>query len=136
MSKKQAKKLTITNQRLVLELHPAVVSLGSKSMKNLKGLMAVAKMKKTIEESLESYNGLRQKIAEQDCERDDNGKPIVENNSYTYKDDATKQRVNILIGELLNEEIELELPKLKEEWLDEVEGLTGNVISALLDLIE
>jgi hypothetical protein len=136
MSKKQTKKVEVSYLRIVTELHPSIVSLGSLTISSVDAVLCIAKNRKIFEEKLKIYEEARKKIAEANCDKDKNGKPLVENNNYVYSNDDAKKETNNLLTELLGKEIKMDLHLIKEEWLDGVDGLTGNTIAGLLDILE
>lgn len=136
MSKKQTKKVQVSYLRIVTELHPSIVSLGSLKISSVDAVLSIARNRKIFEENLKIYEEARKKIAEANCDKDKDGKPLVDNNNYVYSNEEKKKETNKLLTELLANEVKLELHLIKEESLDGVDGLTGNTISGLLDILE
>lgn len=128
-------KLKMTRLQLVTEFHPAIISLGSLKVKDLTALMRISKARRVAEEAMKEHIALRKNIAEQECEKDDKGRPVVEDGRYLYTDvEAQKQTIELL-DELEAKEVELEIEPIDIKLLDGVEGLTGNTIMALGDFI-
>jgi hypothetical protein len=136
MAKKTSKGIKMTYLTLITEFHPSIISLGSLKITNMKALMGIAKARKQADEANKMFTELRKKIAEQDCKKDEKGNPVIDNNNYTYASEKVKQEANKLINELHHQEVVLDIEPFDFELLDGVDGLTGNIIAGLGELIK
>ena len=68
-----------------------------------------------LSEAAEAYNVAREKIIEEYTEKDSEGKPIVKDNSYVFKD---TQRFNKDLEELLGIDTEVNLHTISEKDIE------------------
>lgn len=68
-----------------------------------------------LSEAAEAYNVAREKIIEEHTEKDSEGKPIVKDNSYVFKD---TQRFNKDLEELLGIDTEVNLHTISEKDIE------------------
>lgn len=68
-----------------------------------------------LSEAAEAYNSAREKIIEEHTEKDSEGKPVVKDNSYVFKD---TQRFNKDLEELLGIDTEVNLHTISEEDIE------------------
>lgn len=68
-----------------------------------------------LSEAAEAYNVAREKIIEEHTEKDSEGKPVVKDNSYVFKD---TQRFNKDLEELLGIDTEVNLHTISEKDIE------------------
>lgn len=68
-----------------------------------------------LAEAAEAYNVAREKIIEEHTEKDSEGKPVVKDNSYVFKD---TQRFNKDLEELLGIDTEVNLHTISEKDIE------------------
>lgn len=68
-----------------------------------------------LSEAAEAYNSAREKIIEEHTEKDSEGKPVVKDNSYVFKD---TQRFNKDLEELLGIDTEVNLHTISEKDIE------------------
>lgn len=68
-----------------------------------------------LSEAAEAYNIAREKIIEEHTEKDSEGKPVVKDNSYVFKD---TQRFNKDLEELLGIDTEVNLHTISEKDIE------------------
>lgn len=68
-----------------------------------------------LSEAAEAYNVAREKIIEEHTEKDSEGKPVVKDNSYVFKD---TQRFNKDLEELLGIDMEVNLHTISEKDIE------------------
>lgn len=90
-------------------------------LNNTKGLDSVTayrilKNSYAIDKELKIYDEQKAKFIHEYCERDQNGKPIINNGCYTIKDEF-KDKYETEILNLLNENVEVQINKISIESL-------------------
>lgn len=108
------------NQAPLLEfIHPALkefirlkipVPIASKMTKNITA----------VETAISEYEKTRISIVESLCEKDENEKPVTENNNYKFSEEGLKE-FNHKLNELLNSEITLEIKVINESEIEKLE---------------
>lgn len=106
--------MKIKNQEIV---NFAGVKLGDKRLP-VKISYAIHKNAAAIEPSLKAYDETRKSLVEQYAKKDEDGKPIIEDNKYTIEDIAA---FNEDMAELLNEETEVEVQKVSVDEFDKLD---------------
>ena len=130
-------KITMTYKQLITEFHPAITSLGSLKVKDISSLISIGKAKKMADETVEEFNDLRKKIAEQDCVKyKKTGQPKIVDNMYEYPNEDVQIETNTRLIELESKEITFDLMPVNVQKLRNVEGLTANTIVAVREFIE
>jgi len=94
---------------------------------------------KEFQTELEVLDKKRIAVCEKYCEKDENNKPIIKNNSYEglKGNEEFEKEIKLLTEEkenYLKEEIEIEGWEIKEEWLDN--RMQGNAQKAIIPFIE
>jgi hypothetical protein len=79
----------------------------------IRNIEKLSSVEKTIEET-------RKKLAEDLCEKDAEGKPVIEENAYKISED-NKAEFNKQYIELLDSEADIELHKIDENLVDELD---------------
>lgn len=110
-------------------------ALGGLKMNDLTVLMTIVKAKRMSKEHYDKYETLGKEIVEENCNKDENGEPIKENNNYRYKDTKTAKEVINKLDELDEQKIQFHLTPISLVSLHGVNGLTANIIEGLFDLI-
>ena len=128
MSKKT---ITITYGDLARDFYPAITSLGTLQIKGLDALISIAKTRNTAKTEYTIYSDMVKQIAEEKCDKDESGKPIIEEKGLRYSDIQDGIETNRQIEELNKKEIEMQVHPIDAKDLKGVEGLTGNMISGL-----
>lgn len=137
MSKSESVKITMTTLEMVTEFHPAIIHLGTLSIKNVDVLLSIMKVSKIAKEKLNEYQEVRAKIAEVDCKKDKAGKPVLgENNEYQYAKEKSVEEVKENINELHNKKLTITVSPILLTRLRNVDGLTANTIIALREFIK
>jgi len=137
MTKKKGKvKVILTYTELTSEFHPSITHLGALAVKEIDALMAIVRAKKITDEKNSEFYTLRKKVVEADCLRDKEGKPILENGMYTYKDENMHYETEERLKELENKKITLELTPISVKVLKGVENMTANTIVGLREFIQ
>jgi len=139
MSKKNEQKtvkIKMTYREVITEFHPAITGLGSLNVKSIDALMAISKAKKLADSTVEEYNELRTNIAEQDCRKDKEGKPVISDNVYEYPNEKVQIETNKILIELDKREVTFDLVPVNINKLRNVDGLTANVIVAVREFLE
>lgn len=82
---------------------------------------AISRNTKLLIEEYQIMNEERQKILEKHCLRDENGKPVLKDNAYTYADDELKNAAIREQTELLETEIEVDIMMVPVSILEKCE---------------
>lgn len=69
----------------------------------------------SLAEAAEAYNTAREKIIEEHTEKDCEGKPVIKDNGYVFKD---QQRLNKDLEELLSIDTEVNLQTISEKDIE------------------
>ena len=88
---------------------------------NIKTQFNLDKNVKEIDKILESYNASRKKLIEKYCDKDEEGKPSIINNQYTFKENLDE--FNKEFNELNSIENDVKIIKFS---IDELEGVKVN----------
>ena len=92
-----------------------------------------------IERVAKSFWDTRNKFLEELCDKDDKGKPVIENiegnPSYKFSNENSIIWANRL-EELRNEEIEIELKKINKKYFEGVEGLRPEILKGILVILK
>ena len=88
---------------------------------NIKTQFNLDKNVKEIDKILESYNASRKKLIEKYCDKDEEGKPKIINNQYTFKENLDE--FNKEFNELNSIENDINIIKFS---IDELEGVKVN----------
>lgn len=121
--------MKISNERLLADI-PKLAEIAQKQLP-IKVSYAIAKNISKIESELKTYTNERQKLIDRYSEKDENGKPTVDEfNQITIQKDLTEDW-NKDIKDLLSIENEIDIHKFK---IDELEGYS--MAPAELMLIE
>lgn len=88
---------------------------------NIKTQFNLDKNVKEIDKVLESYNASRKKLIEKHCDKDEEGKPKIINNQYTFKENLDE--FNKEFNELNSIENDVKIIKFS---IDELEGVKVN----------
>lgn len=83
-----------------------------------------------LAEAAEAYNVAREKIIEEHTEKDSEGKPVVKDNSYVFKD---TQRFNKDLEELLGIDTEVNLHTISEKDIEKCDDSRYDALT-LVDL--
>lgn len=83
-----------------------------------------------LSEAAEAYNVAREKIIEEHTEKDSEGKPVVKDNSYVFKD---TQRFNKDLEELLGIDTEVNLHTISEKDIEKCDDFRYDALT-LADL--
>jgi hypothetical protein len=110
--------IKLSNRKIVEDVN--TLSILAQKKLPVKAGFAIAKNLNKIEGILNAYNKERQKLIDRYCEKDEDGKAKVENNSYAIKEES-KDDFNKESEELLDIENEIEIHKFKLETLDNTE---------------
>lgn len=113
--------MKMTNQEI---LNFAGLALGGKHLP-VRITYAIQKNAKTIEAALKAYDETRKSLLEKYAKKDDEGKPIIENNEYTIEN---AENWNADMTELLTTETEVDIHKVS---FDEFEKLDDPKFNAL-----
>ena len=82
---------------------------------------AISRNTKLLVEEYQTMAEERQKILEKHCLRDENGKPALKDNAYTYADDELKNAAIKEQTELLETEIEVDIMVVPVSILEKCE---------------
>lgn len=86
-----------------------------------------------LSEAAEAYNVAREKIIEEHTEKDSEGKPVVKDNSYVFKD---TQRFNKDLEELLGIDTEVNLHTISEKDIEKCDDSRYDALTlADLDIL-
>ena len=88
---------------------------------NIKTQFNLDKNVKEIDKILESYNASRKKLIEKYCDKDEENKPLIINNQYTFKENLDE--FNKEFNELNSIENDIKIIKFS---IDELEGVKVN----------
>jgi hypothetical protein len=135
MSRKTSKKVKMTYKKLSDEFYNGIIHLGSLPIKDLDTMIGISKTRTNIQGEFDIYQDLYKQIAEESCLKDDNGKPILENNNFKYK---TEEETNIVFNRLKdlgNKEVEVVIHPFSVKMLESVENVTANLLSSLDKMI-
>lgn len=88
---------------------------------NIKTQFNLDKNVKEIDKILESYNASRKKLIEKYCDKDEEGKPKIIDNQYTFKENLDE--FNKEFNELNSIESDIKIIKFS---IDELEGVKVN----------
>lgn len=121
----------------LLNAHDVLEILGN--AKGLSGTTAYRILKniKRISEELKVYEETRKNIVEEKANKDKNGNPIIKENQYDLSSQNLK-KCNQEIEKLLNEEVDIEIKKVKLSEIDAI-GLSPfqiDLIEFMIDLEE
>lgn len=122
-------KTEITNLQILSEFAPALAEL--KTMKTpgnitIAAVRAFNECKKKIDE----YEQARISILVSHCRKDENGKPVIENNEYKFEDQEVKSKVEEEIKKIAESKCEFNLNPIDSRAFEKVE-LTGNLYEIL-----
>jgi hypothetical protein len=126
--------MKMTNQEII---NFANMMLGDKHLP-VKFAFAIHKNAKTIEPALKAYNETRKGLIEQYAKKDDEGKPIIEDDKYTVEN---VEQFNADMNDLLTEETEVEIHKVSVDELAKLDdprfdALTVSEMTILNFMIE
>jgi hypothetical protein len=127
--------IELTILEMITEFHPSISHLGSLEVKDIDALIAISKASKVAKQQMEEYDEIRVKISESECLKDENGKPIIENNRYKYADKQKESEVIDSVTKLQRKKIKINVNVINISSLKEVNGLTANTISGLREMI-
>ena len=82
----------------------------------------LVKFKKEFEKHIEISNEVKQKVIEEFCDKNDDGKPKVENNRYKFTEEAAKKFTDA-IKEHADQEVEFDMNRLEIKINEIPEGL-------------
>ena len=80
----------------------------------------------SLAEAAEAYNVAREKIIEEHTEKDSEGKPVVKDNSYVFKD---TQRFNKALEELLGIDTEVNLHTISEKDIEKYDDFRYDALT-------
>ena len=80
----------------------------------------------SLAEAAEAYNVAREKIIEEHAEKDREGKPVVKDNSYVFKD---TQRFNKDLEELLSIDTEVNLHTISEKDIEKYDDFRYDALT-------
>lgn len=84
-----------------------------------------------INKALEEYNAIRISIADELCEKTEDGKKVIENNQYKFSEENLKE-FNTKINDLLHTEIYLDVWSIKQSQIDNLKDIEINVYETLV----
>lgn len=134
--------IEITNDQLMNEFVPAVVHLCSLNIKNVDILSKFVKAKRAAKALAEEYNETRTALLEQDCIKGEDGKPeqeVIDEQSgrtkYKYETPEDERLALQGVNELLKQKVSFNVQQVKLKSLRNIDGLSGNTIDMVYDLI-
>lgn len=80
---------------------------------------ALAKNETALTDEFKTYLKKQIEILEKDCIRDSEGKPVLENNEYTYESEERKAQVLSELNELANMEVDINIMTLPVDILEQ-----------------
>lgn len=126
------------------ELENRILKLNALGAKKLpvKLSYAISKNSKLFLAEYETVTKERQKVLERDCLRNDDGSPVITDNSYTYENEDTKRTAIDEVTELLQTETDIEVMKVpiavleKCDDLQKFDALTAEEVAAIDFMLE
>jgi len=108
----------------VVQNNPVLKALAESKDVPVRISFRLAKVLKVLDENLKMYLGVKQRLIEKYCKRNEMGEPVIENNQYTVPPEnlETFQKEYF---ELLTLEIDLGVDKIKAKFDDIPNGLVS-----------
>lgn len=96
---------------------------------------AVARLKKAVQQELETFYASRLEVAKRYADRDEKGEIKVDENGNIHIPEDKMEECNKELTEVLQEEVELNANYLKAEWFENIE-LPTKLAGELLVFVE
>jgi hypothetical protein len=129
------KKIKIKNIEILTDLMPTLNELKAVKMPG-KVVLKVVKSINALLEQMNGYDELRKKVLDKYAEKADNGEVLTEivNNTLVYKfsDEETKKKAEEEVMEVMNSEIEVLVYEIYDKEIEEIEGITPEVVARLI----
>lgn len=141
-AKKNEVEIEMTYARLIDFFFPAIDHLGNLAIKKADVLTKIVKTKRKVRALLEDYDEARKALLEQDCLKDNDGKPIFDldedtgKKEYRYESPEIKMEAISTVSDLLQQKISITVTPIRMAQLNGLAGLSGNVIESLEDFVE
>lgn len=129
-------KIKLTHFENVSEFYVGICELSELKLQNVGSILSILRAKKLSKALLNEYNEVRDKILLDECLKNENGEPLVNNNQYTFSSEETAISVKNKIEELERKEIEIEVTPIDILTLSNEEGIKPNLIEDLRGFVK
>lgn len=128
-------KIELTHAR-AMTMNQALLTIGTLKFNGapLDFLIEISENQVALEEVREVYSKTKDSLVNQYADKDDNGEKIIENDVYKMSR-KNQHKLDSEHKELLEKKVSIELNMLDKKHFDGAEGLTPNLITALMPII-
>jgi hypothetical protein len=120
----------------VSEFYVGICELSELKLQNVDAILSILRAKKQSKTLLDEYNEVRNKILLDECLKNENGEPLVDNNQYTFSSEEIAISVKNKIDELERKEIEFEVTPIDILTLGNTEGIKASLIENLRGFVK
>jgi hypothetical protein len=120
----------------VSEFYVGICELSELKLQNVDAILSILRAKKQSKTLLDEYNEVRNKILLDECLKNENGEPLVDNNQYTFSSEEIAITVKNKIDELERKEIEFEVTPIDILTLGNTEGIKASLIENLRGFVK
>lgn len=128
-------KIELTHKK-AMTMNQALLTIGTLKFNGapLDFLIEISENQVALEETQEVYSKTKDALINQYADKDKDGEKIIVENEYKMSS-KNREKLNSEHSDLLDKKVSIELNMLDKKHFDGAEGLTPNMITALMPII-